>query len=209
MPWNILLLPLLSGYYIITNSYLFKFKHQRLDSQILIFQSILYGLIIFIFTYSLRFIISDNIINYLYQFIPLKIYLLGTSVFTLLFSIILTHLINLFLEEDKFISKAIEEKGNEMEIIINSAFINNTLIEIILNNNTVYTAWIKELPIPNKTNYITLIPTISGYKNNENNIIYNKNYLSIIKNNPNCSVIINISDISYLSNFIYNNNYII
>lgn len=43
MPWNIIILHLVAGYYISTRSYYFKFKHQRLDRQRLIFESVLLG----------------------------------------------------------------------------------------------------------------------------------------------------------------------
>ena len=43
MPWNLLLLNLVAGYYLLTRSHYFKFEQQRLDRQRLIFESILLG----------------------------------------------------------------------------------------------------------------------------------------------------------------------
>ncbi len=56
MPWNLLLLPLVAGYYIFTRSYFFKFKQQRLDQQRLIFESIIWAVIASVTTYLLRLI---------------------------------------------------------------------------------------------------------------------------------------------------------
>ena len=80
MPWNLLILPLVAGYYLLTRSYYFKYEQQRLDRQRLIFESVLLGVALAVFTYIIRIIAESfpptkEIILVIYDFLPLKNFL--------------------------------------------------------------------------------------------------------------------------------------
>jgi len=47
MPYNILILPLCGGYFVLLNFVMFKYKYQRLSSQRLLFTSIIAAVSIF------------------------------------------------------------------------------------------------------------------------------------------------------------------
>jgi len=184
MPWNFLILPLIAGYYLLTRSYFCKFKQQRLDTQRLIFETILLSVVITIFTYFTRAIIESFfpcLVNALYNFVPLKIPYIGTAIFTLLFSVLFTETSNLFMRrrKEQFIKHAITSVGNELELMLESSFTEGVLLQLTLDNNKFYIAWVKELPIPSISNYIRIIPAISGYRNKELELVFTSQYLSV------------------------------
>lgn len=54
MPYNVLLIPLLGGYYFLSNFLFFKYKYQRISSQRLLLNSALAGLLIGVISILLR-----------------------------------------------------------------------------------------------------------------------------------------------------------
>jgi len=58
MPYNLWIFPLLSGFYFLIKYKYNTYKYQRLDSQILILHSILYGILIFFGTYLIRIVLA-------------------------------------------------------------------------------------------------------------------------------------------------------
>jgi hypothetical protein len=183
MPWNFLIFPLIAGYYVLTRSYFFRFKQQRLETQRLIFESILLSVVVTIITYIIRVLIEYSFpacINILYNLIPIKSPYVGTAIFTLLFAVLFSEFINLlFLNKEKHITKAIRNVGNEFELILASSFTEGLLLQFTLDNDKFYIAWVKELPIPSVSNYVRLTPAISGYRNNEKELIFTSHYLSV------------------------------
>jgi hypothetical protein len=183
MPWNLLLLPLVAGYYIFTKSYLFKFRQQRLDQQRLIFESIILAVIASIITYLLRLfyesITSVEFQQLIYKAIPIKSTYAGTSLCVLLLSIGFTEISNLFLDEKKRVTKAIKSIGNEFELLLESSFTENKLLSFTLDNGKIYIAWVKELPIPSVSKYVRIIPIISGYRDDQKNVVFTTHYLSV------------------------------
>lgn len=216
MPWNLLLLPLVAGYYIFTKSYFFKFKQQRLDQQRLVFESIILAVAASLITYSVRLVYesvaSPEFQNIVYNAIPIKSSYTGTSLSILLLSITFTEISNLFLDEKKRIIKAIKAIGNEFELQLKSSFTDNKLLLFTLNNGKIYIAWVKELPIPSVSKYVRIIPIISGYRDDQKNVVFTTHYLSVygeyIKDGKvksiaelNTDVILNSDDIITVSFF--------
>jgi len=182
MPWNLLILPLVGGYYILTRSYFFKYKQQRLDRQRLVFESILIAVLLAILAYTLRLLALFFIpIDYLqfHEYLPLKLPFLGTSLLSLTISVAFSEIGNAFFDREKNIKRAIKLVGNEFELILKSSFSDSQLIQITLKNEKVYIGWVKELPIPSISNYIRIIPAISGYRNEERKTILNTHYLNV------------------------------
>ncbi len=183
MPWNLLLLPLVAGYYIFTKSYFFKFKQQRIDQQRLVFESIILAVAASIITYSIRLfyesVASPEFQSIVYKAIPIKSPYAGTSLCILLLSITFTEISNLFLDEKKRIIKAIKAIGNEFELQLKSSFTENKLLLFTLNNGKIYIAWVKELPIPSVSKYVRIIPIISGYRDDQKNVVFTTHYLSV------------------------------
>lgn len=182
MPWNLLILPLVGGYYILTRSFIFKFKQQRLDRQRLIFESILLAVSLAILAYSLRLFFLFFTPMYYLQFhdhLPLKIPFLGTSLLSLVIGVAFSEKGNKLLDKEKYIKRAIKLVGNEFELMLKSSFSDGQLIQITLKNDKIYIGWVKELPIPSISNYIRIIPAISGFRNQERETFLTTHYLSV------------------------------
>ena len=184
MPWNLLILPLVGGYYLISRYNGYKFIQQRLDRQRLIFDSILFGILILAATIIIRYIfefIAPDFIQLLYNYLPLKIPYIGTTIFSFIFPVVFTEIGNLTFCSDhkKQIDKSIKKIGNELETLLRSSFKDSKLLKFALDTDKVYIAWVKELPIPTVSNYIRVVPVFSGYRDSTKQLIFTTNYLSV------------------------------
>lgn len=186
MPYDlpIILFPLVGGYSILIHTILFRDQYNRISPQKLIFESIIAGIFLFFTTCIIRMFVSylpfplfDLIWNF-FQSLPYHTPLLGTAIFSFIFAIIFTYLINrlynkkIFLKKRfKIINKAIRKYGDELENIFLKAFISRELIQVTLKNNKVYVGFVTELYEPKKADYVTIFPIISGYRKPVNKII--------------------------------------
>lgn len=210
MPWNLLILPLVAGYLIITRSYFFKFRQQRLDSQRLVFETVLIAFVVACTTYGVRILIGfipffQDIMNWMYDQFPIRTPLLGTSIATILVALCFTLLGNsLFRSKEKeFIKRAIKDVGNEMERHLEISYTED------LSNGKFYIGWVNELPIPSVSNYIRLLPAISGFRNEHKELVFTTHYLDAYKQfldkNPdetlNIDIVLGLKDIISVSFF--------
>lgn len=216
MPWNLFILNLVAGYYLLTRSYYFKFEQQRLDRQRLIFESVILGVGLTITSYILRIAFEylfPQIFNAVYAELPIKSHFVGTSFFTIILSIALAKIGNIILDKEKYIKKAIKDVGNEFELLMKSSFTNENLLQFTLDNDKFYIAWVKELPTPSISNYVRVIPALSGYRNTQKELIFTSHYLSVYSeyitegrsNNNirelNTDLVIDLANIISVSNF--------
>lgn len=184
MPWNLLILPLVSGYYLLTKLNHFKYRQQRLERQRLVFDSVLLGVASFIMTYILRLVIESvapSLIAVIYNLFPLHIPLLGTSFSCLFLVVIFVYFGNLlpFLSKEKCVKRAIKKVGNELELLLLSSVKEQRLLQFTLNNGKTYVGWVKELSAPRTNSFIRIIPAISGFRDDKMNVVYNTHYLKV------------------------------
>lgn len=184
MPWNLLILPLAAGYYLLTRLKSLKYKQQRLDRQRLIFDSVLWGIVILISTITIRYgvqLIFPNLIDVLYSYSPIKSSFVGTTFSSFILTVVFTVICNLtvFKNPEKQIEKAIKSVGNELELLLRSSVKDSKMLQFTLDSDKVYVAWVKELPIPKVTNYIRVIPVFSGYRESDKNLVFTTHYLTI------------------------------
>lgn len=185
MPLNLLILPLIAGYYLLTRSNYFKFRAQRLDRQRLIFDSILLGILLISLTFLIRLIFTSiwpASIQWLYSLFPIQTPFFGTTAFSLILALIITHVgnITLWKDRDKQINKALKSVGNQIELLLKSSFCDSKLLQFTLDTGKFYIVWVKELPIPTITNYIRVIPAFSGYRTaDDKKMHFTTQYLSI------------------------------
>ncbi|SHF60080.1 hypothetical protein SAMN05444483_101735 [Salegentibacter echinorum] len=177
MPYSLWILPLISGYFVITKYDYFKYKYQRLESQRLIFHSILYGIVIFFFFYIIRLIIDLTVpklvpvfYNFLYQ-LPIRKYdFLWTSILTFLFTILMVKTLNFIYRKKKYfnwrkpVERAVDEYGDEIEQLFKQSATDGLPIQITLKNNKVYVDFTDKIPPPKESNYLKIIPLMSGYR---------------------------------------------
>ncbi len=62
---------------------------------------------------------------------------------------------------------AVDKNGDEIEKLFKKSAKEGIIIQITLKNNKVYIGFSEFIPIPQKTNYLTLTPMISGYRDND------------------------------------------
>ncbi|CAA0189883.1 conserved membrane hypothetical protein [Tenacibaculum maritimum] len=216
MPWNLLILPLVGGYFILTKCYIFKFHQQRLDRQRLIFESVLLGIALIVSTYLIRIFfvkLTPDLIDIVHSYSPFKQPFALTSLISVGIAIFFTIIYNKFSEDKKWIRKAIDDVGNEFESLMKYSFDEESLLQFTLNNDKIYIAWVKELPIPSISPYVRIIPAISGYrKGDKKQVEFTTHYLSVYASyikegvvkyvdDLNTDLILDISDITTVSNF--------
>ena len=167
MPWNLFILPLVGGYYMLTQCYGFKFHPQRLDRQGVIFETVLIGRALIAVTYSIRIVLdstSSIVLHQIHRFSPFtKPYGL-MSLASLDFTELSTELFNEIPNDVNGIKKSIEEIGKELENILKYSFELESLLLITLYKDKAYMAWVKELPFPSQSPYFRILPAVSRFR---------------------------------------------
>lgn len=167
-PYNLLILPLTGGYFFIANFAFLKYKYQRLDTPRLLLNSILAGILITIIAFALRTFVENEYPAFYFRCCRILRLLpierteanryLGTLLFSLvgivLFTVIINGLVKLFW-------------GDELEQLFRDSVLKAQLIQLTLKNDKVYLGIIDKIPEPKKTNYVSLIPIYSGYRNKD------------------------------------------
>ena len=201
MPYNLWIFPLLSGFYFLIRYEYNRYKYQRLDSQILIFHSILYGIFIFFGIYLIRTILSlifPNLIPTVYSFLyklPIKEQdFLWTSLICFGTVVIVVKLLNfIYIKNEYFcwqkpVEEAIDEIGDEVEQLFKQSFVDKLLIQITLKNNKVYVGFADSILPPKDSNYLKIVPLMSGYRKSESKEVeFTTEYLEALNfysNNP-------------------------
>ena len=194
MPESFWLFPILSGYYFLTRFVYLKYKYDRIETQRLIFNSVITGSILFLLVYLSRIVITffkpeivPTIYEFLYQ-LPIKEQpLLWTFVFNFLFILIFTNLLNKILKWCNYfkkqtpVEKAVDDFGDEIEQLFKKAAKEELLIQITLKSNKVYVGFVEYIPPPKESNYLKIIPLISGYRNDKTKKIkFNTDYYKAI-----------------------------
>lgn len=187
MPWNLLILPLVAGYYILTRSNRFKFIEQRLDRQRLIFDSIIIGIFVVSVAFILKKLISvafpsgSRLLSALYEVLPFQVPYIGTTFASFIMAVAFAELGNRFIwtNRNKQIEKAIIRIGNELELMLKTSVLESKLLQFTLSSGKVYVGWVKELPIPKVTSHIRIIPVFSGYRTNEQTLNFTTHYITV------------------------------
>lgn len=184
MPWNLLILPLVGGYYILSRSNHFKYTQQRLDRQRLVFDSIAMGVLLLAICFLFKIVsysVFPNFTRLIRSVIPLDAPFSGLMVSTFPLAVLFSEVGNwiLFKDRTKKIRLAINKVGDELELICSSSLNENKLVKITLDSGKVYVAWVKELPIPSVSRYLRVIPVFSGYRDPFNELVFTTHYLNV------------------------------
>jgi len=183
MPFNLLLFPLVGGYYFLITFKHFKFLHQRLERQRLLFNSVIAGSILLLFSFFITWAFTSLFPEFsarLKSNSPVDLPFFGTTVCSFLFGILSAQVGNLFIDGGKAISRAIKKIGNELELLLEDSIKNEFLIQVTLKNDKFYIGWVRALPIPQQSSYIVLLPAFSGYRNgNTKEMIFTTQYLDV------------------------------
>ena len=182
MPFNLLIFPLVGGYYILIRLEYLRYIQYRLESQRILLNSAFAGIILLVACFILRAIakmIFPEFIETIGAQMPVRIPYFGTTSFTLLAAVAFTEIANLFFDRKKAIKKSLEKVGNELELMLSSSFFDAHLLQFTMDNGKVYIGWVKELPKPFTTNYIRITPAFSGFRNENKELVFTTQYLTV------------------------------
>lgn len=178
MQYNLFIIPIITGYLILTNSSLLKYNSQRLTRARILFESIVIGIASVGIGFLIRgFIelIPINITEWVYNLLNFIPFQQPAYFWTILFSCFSTSIIFIIVEQyikkyysrDDAIVWAINKNGDELETLVKDSALKGQTIMLTLKNNKVYIGFCEEIPIPQKTNYLKLSPILSGYRTSE------------------------------------------
>jgi hypothetical protein len=191
MPWNVLLLPLLAGYFFCTDCNWAKFKYRRADGNRLVFASALFGVIFLgasvIIVYSLCYLASpgsrpDVWIRLWIKHNPFPH--LGKSVLALGLSYVFTKTVNIFSSEDEAKSKVLKDEYETFELLLGSAVDQTKPLLISLSNQKVYVAFaLDRLRLDRKQ--LSVLPLWGGYRDKDTKgVVFTTDYAAIYESIP-------------------------
>jgi hypothetical protein len=182
--FNLLIFPLIGGYYILIRSELFRYRQQRLEPQKLIFNSILAGIFLIVASYVITGLVSHllpGIVKLMKAMYPVrnKDYF-GTCIGSFFLAVAFSEISNILVQKEKRISLSIDSIGNEFERLCKTCYENAEMIQLTLKNDKSYVGWMKSLPIPTHSNYISILPVYSGYRTKDTKeLIFTTQYLDV------------------------------
>jgi len=193
IPYNLLLLPLIAGYFLLVRSKLYKYNIQRFTQNRILFACVATSVVILFFAFVVRTLVEvffPTVIPFIIETLKIvpvqKADYLWTAVFTFLLTLAYTWLTNLiiyiFWKESAPVEWAVDKHGDEIGKLFKLSLKDGKLIHITLKNNKVYVGFSATIPEPQKTNYLTLTPILSGYRNSDTKeITFTTDYLKGIE----------------------------
>lgn len=170
MPWNLLLLPLLGGYYFIHQFRLTRFRAKRSENQRLLIESAVAGagwllatrLLVLIGCHWFPILIATAR-EVLAQLAPFPF--APTFVGATLLEIAGAHVLNLFVPAEMAVRYAIRWYGDELQNLLFDSMRAPDLISITLGNGKVYVGVPTDAPsLDPRTQYVAILPMFSGYR---------------------------------------------
>jgi len=199
---NLLIFPIIAGYYILIRSELFRYRQQRLESQKLIFNSFLAGFFLLLGSWALTglvSIISPSFVSWIRQWYPVSTPYFGTCFCSFPLALIFTELTNLAVRKTTQITRAINSTGNEFERLCAKCYTEFNMVQFTLKNDKCYVGWLKSLPVPSHSSYITLLPVYSGYrKKDTKELVFTTQYLDVYASYVSDGITTDVSDLNSL-----------
>ena len=171
MPFNLLLLPLIGGYFFLTYWNFTKFDTKRYSGHRLIFHAAAAGLMFLVIAFAVTRFIAD----YFPQpaaswrdFVPFEY--AGTSLLALLLGVTVWWPLNrLFFPEDLAAKRTIEKWNDFLEMMLADAGREVKLVSITLKNRKVYIGLVTRTFNPMyERRHVQLLPFKSGYRDSSN-----------------------------------------
>ena len=186
MPWNLLLLPLIGGFWFITLYYPSRFQSIQLSRERLIFFSataavglaIIAQLMVMAAARHLPGAIDWITLNY----IPWPY--AGTAFLAFLLGPMIAYLLNFFVHKSTANFNSIFRYGDQLERTLLIAQENNDLVVIFLKSGKVYVGLVVQLPanLEGRNPWLTIVPYFSGYRDPQTKKMrLTTNYVDIIE----------------------------
>lgn len=174
---------MIGGYHIVTRSERFKYLNQRLDSQAVLFNSVIVGIPLRLFTLmitvGLTYLLPYPVEWVKQNIFPIKNEFFGTCALSFFIAVAGTRVWNLFIKASAAIEKAIGKIGNELELLFSKSCTESELLQITLKNEKVYIGWVETLPKPSQCPYVKIIPLFSGYRDTNKELKITTDYSQV------------------------------
>jgi hypothetical protein len=171
MPTNLLILPLIAGYWFIHRTYLFKFRAQQLEGYRLLIESALVGAILLVASRILTFATNflPNVPPYRslwYEFavVPYA----GTGLLSMGLALVAAEIGNWLKPMEIALEESVDNSGDELGILLYDAHISEIPIAVTLSNRKFYIGYVLGYPnLDPKQRYVSILPIASGYRESE------------------------------------------
>lgn len=188
MPFNLLLLPLLGGYILVTRLRWTRYQMLRADGQRLVLSSALAGVILLMVATALHEFIRYGGYQWYHSWAPVWHRIApfpysGVTVLALLLSVPGYVLMNIFQGEGSAIDRVIKRKADPFEMLLHRCFNERKMIALTVKNGKVYVGYITTVLNPGlPVNSIGIFPQISGYRDpTEKGYRFTTDYIQVHK----------------------------
>ncbi len=217
--FDLLLLPLLGGYWFLNTFYFTKYYHQRIERQRLIFNSSIVAIFLSIVGLLVDYILQScfpNLRELLGVLMPFEYEGFNQSLLIFGISPIIAFVLNLLLPKSFLFQLTLEKQGDQLENIfwksLKEKADKDKLLMITTNTNKVYVGYVNKIQKPIGDSYVGILPYFSGYRDKETQeFIVTTNYFTIIntlvesknqkKIDKKIGITIHKSNILFVSNF--------
>jgi hypothetical protein len=186
VPWNILLLPLLAGYYYCKRSNAARFKYRDADGNRLLLESAFHGVVFLLLAtvatlalgvLAIRVSWLESITQQWTHHNPYPH--LGKSLLSLILSWVVTLAVNTFSDEEKAKKQILEDENEAFELLLRRAVDKTRPLLLSLNDQRVYMAFsLDKVRIDRK--HLRVIPLWSGYrKGDTQEVVFTTDYLKV------------------------------
>ena len=186
MPYNLLLLPLLGGYLLVTRSHIFAFRAAKHSGERLIFMAALAAVVLLLLARVAAIALIavwPLAAAWWHALMPWEYS--GTAAFSLILGFVAPFGINCWRTRDEASARSVREHGTALDRLFFSATQGQHQISISLASGKVYAGWLDWTP-PNPgaaDAYIRILPTMSGHRNASHRVewttFYQEVYLSL------------------------------
>jgi hypothetical protein len=186
MPWNLLLLPLLAGYWHCTRSYRYKYRCRRLDPQRFLLKAALHGFT-FLMAVALLTLLFDSVLESLSRHLWAEalrnsyhpvIPHLGKTLGALGLSWLVTHFDNRWIaDEDEERLRVIGEEGLYLEMLFVRAYKEDKSVLLSMKSGKVYQCKLLEGTHPDVDHtHIPVLPIRSGGRDEQGRVVFTTDY---------------------------------
>jgi len=185
---DLLLLPLLGGYWFLNLFNYFKYYHQRIERQRLIFNSLIAGVFLTMAGLCVDFILQTyflNIREFLGSFIPIEYEGINQSLLIFLLSPVLALILNI-LPKKFYLNQVVQYRGDELERMFWNSLTElrdeDKLLMVTLSSNKVYVGYVNNIQSPIGDTYVSILPYFSGFRDKETQEFYiTTDYLEVLE----------------------------
>ena len=164
MPTNLLILPLLAGFWFLHFCHYFRYRSQTLDGYRLLIESAIAGSALSFVARILTYVFWNKVIAHDWAvFAPFEFS--GTASVAMMIGVGLPFLLNHWWDKDVSKQRAIKAHGNDLLRLLDGAVRQEKPVSITLDNRKVYIGYVVNAPnLDPKDAYVALLPILSGYR---------------------------------------------